>query len=226
MFLLKTFALGAPKSDVEMSIMLMDRTVDALRNCVVDDVHLGIRFADLLESLTSRLRNRFIHAPVPPPSSMQAPSTDGKSPGPHQAEAASGLNGHAPQHANGTDHAQWGKLNGPERSGTPANISATPFDPSTGTFPYPSGSASMFGPSTPSAAAPIDPALTGDMLAEGSEWNHDEMWYLPAGPAFFQNVGDSSVAMTAEGVNVAGIDLLDYMAMDPAPFAGIDSGGY
>jgi hypothetical protein len=63
MFLLKTFALGASKQDVEVSIGLMDRAVDALRNCVVDDVHLGIRFADLLETLTSRLRGRFISAP-------------------------------------------------------------------------------------------------------------------------------------------------------------------
>jgi hypothetical protein len=67
MFLLKTFALGASKSDVEISIGLMDRAVSALRNCVVDDVHLGIRFADLLETLTSRLRSRFISAPTGPP---------------------------------------------------------------------------------------------------------------------------------------------------------------
>lgn len=96
MFLLKTFALGAPKSDVELSIALMDRTVDALRNCVVDDVHLGIRFADMLETLTSRLRNRFIHAPPPPPLS----TTDGRSPGPgmlhdghHHLGNSSGNNG-------------------------------------------------------------------------------------------------------------------------------------
>lgn len=64
MFLLKTFALGASKSDVEVSIGLMDRAVEALRDCVVDDVHLGTRFADLLQTLTTRLRNRFMHAPV------------------------------------------------------------------------------------------------------------------------------------------------------------------
>lgn len=69
MFLLKTFALGASKNDVEISIGLMDRAVDALRTCVVDDVHLGIRFADLLETLTSRLRSRFISAPAGPPPS-------------------------------------------------------------------------------------------------------------------------------------------------------------
>lgn len=64
MFLLKTFALGAPKSDINLSIALMDQAVTALRECVVDDVHLGIRFGDLLESLTYRLRSRFKHAPT------------------------------------------------------------------------------------------------------------------------------------------------------------------
>lgn len=85
MFLLKTFALGASKHDVEISIGLMDRAVDALRNCVVDDVHLGIRFADLLETLTSRLRSRFISAPrnpIPP----NADDTQMRSPVMHQHE--------------------------------------------------------------------------------------------------------------------------------------------
>ena len=64
MFLLKTFALGASKSDIDVSIGLMDSTVKALRDCVVDDVHLGTRFADLLQTLTSRLRTRFMHVPL------------------------------------------------------------------------------------------------------------------------------------------------------------------
>jgi len=108
MFLLKTFALGAPKSDVELSISLMDQTVNALRNCVVDDVHLGIRFADMLETLTSRLRNRFIYAPPPPIS-----TTDGRSPAPNNhAEAANGngANGHGlhPHAAHGPE--AWNKM--------------------------------------------------------------------------------------------------------------------
>lgn len=76
MFLLKTFALGASKHDVEISIGLMDATVDALRNCVVDDVHLGIRFADLLETLTSRLRSRFISAPTGGSASARSPAAN------------------------------------------------------------------------------------------------------------------------------------------------------
>lgn len=57
------------------------------------------------------------------------------------------------------------------------------------------------------------------------EWNNpgNEMWYLPAGPAFFQNMGDSAVSMTAEGVNVGGLDLLEYMAMDPVQFPNMDA---
>jgi hypothetical protein len=257
MFLLKTFALGAPKSDVELSIQLMDRTVDALRNCVVDDVHLGIRFSDMLETLTSRLRNRFIYAPPPPV------STDGRSPGAIHGDLANGsaTNGTAP-----TSHAQemWLKLREgvapgkfsssiptlvfvsrfqanrtTERSTTPANISATPWDLTAGTFPYPTGSASMFGPSTPAATTGLDNGTTaagaGAGLGDGGlfdnpDWANpnNEMWYLPTGPAFFQNIDNNAVSMTAEGVNVGGIDLLEYMAMDPMDHHnfGMDGNGF
>jgi len=257
MFLLKTFALGAPRSDVEISIQLMDQTVDALRNCVVDDVHLGIRFADLLESLTSRLRNRFIHAPPPPVSAADEA----------EAPIAAGLIAHS-----GLPHPQpggpdsWTKLRegisglgkfamapprlGPppltnpptDRSGTPANISATPFDLASGNFPYPPGSASVFGPSTPAGtvgiadnagamAANNNSSAQDPGILDGSDWNDpsNEMWYLPPGPAFFQNMDNTSVAMTAEGIHVGGLDLLEYMAMDPmdGQFGGMMEGnGY
>ena len=66
--------------------------------------------------------------------------------------------------------------------------------------------------------------ITDGIFGDGSDWTNNEMWYLPAGPAFFQNVADSSVAMTAEGVNVAGMDLLDYMTMEPQGFLETGSG--
>ncbi|KAK0722579.1 hypothetical protein B0T26DRAFT_771200 [Lasiosphaeria miniovina] len=229
MFLLKTFALGAPKSAVELSIGLMDRTVDALRNCVVDDVHLGIRFADMLETLTSRLRNRFIHAPAP------QVSADGRSPAPNHMEAMNGGSANGNGHGLSAHNAAelWMKVregtSGPERSSTPANISATPWDLTSGNFPYPSGSASMFGPSTPAAIGMQEngnnnngngnhhTSLTDSLTFDNSDWTNpgNEMWYLPTGPAFFQNIDNTSVSMTAEGVNVNGVDLLDFMAMDP-----------
>ena len=43
-----------------ISIKLLDKTVYALRDSVVDDVHLCLRIADLLESLTSSIRNKFV----------------------------------------------------------------------------------------------------------------------------------------------------------------------
>lgn len=270
MFLLKTFALGATRHDVEVSIRLMDSTVEALRTCVVDDVHLGIRFADLLENLTMRLRNRFIYVANQP----QAASAESRSPvvetGTHSTQHGLGINGH--------DHGGWAKMLAPgknnttvddpavggadyrrrplvnmplflERAATPANISATPFDiPSN--FPMPSSfnNNNNNGPGPGSVAAPSvaglgglsgglpphnsnnthSPTLVPDLFGSGGDGQDYDMWFLPAGPAFFQSVGgpgDSGVGMSAEGINVGGMDLLDYMAMDPYPMDGGGGGG-
>ncbi|EAQ91184.1 hypothetical protein CHGG_03119 [Chaetomium globosum CBS 148.51] len=158
MFLLKTFALGAPKSDVELSIQLMDRTVSALRNCVVDDVHLGIRFADMLETLTSRLRNRFIYAP--PPAAMSA---DGRSPGATHGDLAngSGLNGLS--HAANSNEV-WLKLREGPGLATPTPTPGSSIGDSSGLFDNP-------------------------------DWANpnNEMWYLPTGAAFFQNIDSNAV---------------------------------
>ncbi|KJX99224.1 Fungal Zn binuclear cluster domain containing protein/C6 transcription factor [Zymoseptoria brevis] len=58
--LLKSFSLGATESDVTDSLTLMDRTVEALRTCIVDDVHVASRFADLLDTLARNLKPRLI----------------------------------------------------------------------------------------------------------------------------------------------------------------------
>ncbi|KAF4631749.1 hypothetical protein G7Y89_g6391 [Cudoniella acicularis] len=219
MFLLKTFALGASKSDVEISIGLMDRAVDALRNCVVDDVHLGIRFADLLETLTSRLRSRFISAPRPPPaggddsrnrSPVMHQENDAKRMKVNHAEQIREWNAGTPNFAN--------MPNGPD-----LNVSATPFDLNTGAF---------FGASTPFSQAPgsnysgVAQNDMTDVFGPGSDWNSaNEMWYLPPGAAFFQNVNDQAITQTAEGVNVGGMDLLDYMTLDNS-FAPLDGPGF
>ena len=126
------------------------------------------------------------------------------------------------------------------------NISATPFDLTSATFPYPGGAS--LGPGTPAAALDLShntnpnnhtPAATAPPTVHPTtgidanlfdEWNNpgNEMWYLPPGPAFFQNVGvggdSSAVAMTSEGVNIGGLDLLDYMGMDSSQFGGAEMG--
>ncbi|KXL48473.1 MAG: hypothetical protein FE78DRAFT_87181 [Acidomyces sp. 'richmondensis'] len=58
--LLKSFSLGATESDVSDSLSLMDRTVEALKTCIVDDVHVASRFAELLNKLTEGLKPRLI----------------------------------------------------------------------------------------------------------------------------------------------------------------------
>lgn len=58
--LLKTFALGATEKDVAKTLGLLDQAVYALRTSIVDDVHVGNRFADLVDTLTHRIRGRFV----------------------------------------------------------------------------------------------------------------------------------------------------------------------
>jgi hypothetical protein len=96
------------------------------------------------------------------------------------------------------------------------SVSATPFDLNSGSFyagnQYDQASGSVYGVDIP------EQHLFG---ASSNDWAGDEMWYLPPGAAFYQNVNDQ-VTQTAEGVNVGGMDLLDYMTLDNIP--GMDNG--
>ncbi|KAK0935198.1 zinc finger transcriptional activator [Friedmanniomyces endolithicus] len=64
--LLKSFSLGASESDVVDSLNLMDRTVEALQTCIVDDVHVASRFAELLSRLSQSLKPRLIRITTDP----------------------------------------------------------------------------------------------------------------------------------------------------------------
>jgi hypothetical protein len=226
MFLLKTFALGASKADVEISIGLMDKAVDALRNCVVDDVHLGIRFADLLETLTSRLRSRFISAPTghPPeavsrnrsPVAHQDPNA--KRTKTEQADMIREWNAATPNYMGntGSSHPLHNKPDTDYFAMTDLNVSATPFDlnsgsffPATGSTPYNQAPGSAYGD-----MQDVFGSAAGDWSANGN----NEVWYLPPGTAFYQHINDQGVTQTAEGVNIGGMDLLDFMALDAPTF--------
>ncbi|KAJ1337517.1 RNA polymerase II-specific transcription factor-like protein [Microdochium nivale] len=215
MFLLKTFALGAPKSDVEFSINLLDQTVDAFRTCIVDDIHLGTRFGDLLESLTDRLRDRFKYAPTKPSDHEGKTSSSGE----HRDSTTGELKAEQ-----GSLRTREG-MTVPDRTSTPA-ISATPFDMPADGIPYPPGATSIFGTAFAPQTVNGNPLSDTGNLPEDhtfdphNEWTvDDEMWYLPPGAGLFQNVGENSnVTMTDQGVNIGGVDLLDYMTMDPIPF--------
>ncbi|KAK5988265.1 Transcriptional activator ARO80 [Cladobotryum mycophilum] len=61
-YLIHALALGARQSELTRSIALVDSAVNALRVHAVDDVHLGVRYASLLQKHLKGLRKRFIRA--------------------------------------------------------------------------------------------------------------------------------------------------------------------
>ena len=72
---LQTFALGAKEDEVKISLDILDATIKALRTSVVDDVHLCLRIADLLERLTSSIRNQFVRLAAPSRRQKRYPQT-------------------------------------------------------------------------------------------------------------------------------------------------------
>lgn len=56
--------------------------------------------------------------------------------------------------------------------------------------------------------------MNDQMFGGINDWGGgNEMWYLPPGAAFFQNPDNQAITQTADGVNVGGMDLLDYMTL-------------
>ncbi|KAI9172842.1 hypothetical protein HJFPF1_02356 [Paramyrothecium foliicola] len=82
-FLVKGLSLGIRSVRLRSSVSVLERTVAALRSGTPDDLHLGSRYAILLEIYVSRLQEKFIHtvrpgistAPVSP-SSLKGSAED------------------------------------------------------------------------------------------------------------------------------------------------------
>jgi hypothetical protein len=74
----------------------------------------------------------------------------------------------------------------------------------------------------------VDIPAVADSLFEQNEWNNpdDQMWYLPTGPGLFQTGDNANVTMTDQGVNIGGMDLLDFMTMDAAHFDSLNTGQF
>lgn len=95
-------------------------------------------------------------------------------------------------------------------------MSAAPFDMSQSGF-FPSVG-------TPYSSAPSNSNYEIDPIFGGNDWSvnqNSDMWYLPTGAAFFQN-SDQAITHSAEGIQIAGLDLLDYMMGD---LPGMDETG-
>lgn len=225
MILLKTFALGAFEDDVAISLNLMDRAVQCIRSSIVDDVHVGNGFADLLETLTNRIRSRFVRM-----------ATKGGS-GPGVSRAASQSPGIPSTHATmmpppATPHNPWSSYSLLSATGSP-NLGNTPrplngisteqFDPNASNItvmPPPSynmnfGNGYDGSPLTPSNTTPFNMdlnAMGGVENGDYSAYNNQDWLALPLDDLIQSYSGD--VTSTAFGPNISGFDMLDILAPD------------
>ena len=130
----QTFALGAKQDEVRGSLDLLDGTIKALRTSVVDDVHLCLRIADLLEGLTSSIRNKFVR--LPPQSPISPVTTKSTSQTPRPTYVSMAQNGFGQQ-----QYQQPGALNPLE--GIPQSHT-NPHDSNITIMPPPGGSYTNF----------------------------------------------------------------------------------
>ena len=215
----------------------MDSTVQALRTCVVDDVHLGIRFADLLDVLTKRIRSRFVRMAATGISNNRAES---RSPAP---------NGHVRTSSHPQQQQQWqptiysiggnqfggvnggsGFMNTLERRSTPnplAGISTEAIDPGDSNISImlpPPPPSFAFTPSSPSAGLDKQDIINagGQSLGQNPGGNDSTMvggdeyvadWLaLPLDP-LLNSYGAGGVTQTSSlmGPDVGGFDLLEIL---------------
>ncbi|EMD87714.1 hypothetical protein COCHEDRAFT_1143170 [Bipolaris maydis C5] len=235
--LLKTFALGATEEDVAVSLGLLSSSVDALRTSIVDDVHVGNRFADLVETLTHRIRSRFVRltangstgisragskspvqAPMmPPPSALN--NTNHLAP-PYMGSQQTGFS------ASGTSVPGSPSM-GLSTSGraTPLwGISSEPYDPNSNSISImpPPGNYTNFSANT-NGNNHSNSNGSNSNGANGTQWGqwanngsggwgtgHDQDWLaLPLDPLLDQ--WGAEINQTAMGPDIGGMDMLDIL---------------
>lgn len=236
--LLKTFALGATEEDVAVSLALLSGAVDALRTSIVDDVHVGNRFADLVETLTHRIRSRFVRLAANGSTAMsragsrspiQAPLMPPPAPMNPIASSYMGSTSHVFPHSTGTGTGT-SVPGSPSLSGraTPISqslwgISAEPYDPTSNSisimpppgfngFPHPDHTADPSPTSANPNAAPSWASWnnTPSHASWGAAGNNDQDWLaLPLDPLLDQ--WGAEINQTAMGPDVGGMDMLDIL---------------
>jgi hypothetical protein len=226
--LLKTFALGATEEDVAISLNLLSDAVTALRQGIVDDVHVGNRFADLVETLTHRIRSRFvrlaangstgisragsrspIQAPLMPPPAplghanhLQPPFNGGyQNPNASIPDSPS-LGFTASGRATPLSSSLWG-------------ISAEPYDPNSNSISImpPPGNYATFNTNSNHTNNNGNANTNWSQWANsGSSWGagQDQDWLaLPLDPLLDQ--WGAEINQTAMGPDVGGMDMLDIL---------------
>jgi hypothetical protein len=227
--LLKTFALGATEEEVAHSLNLLDRAVEALRTSIVDDVHVGNRFAELVETLTHRIRQSFVRmsgngsAGISRSGSRSPTRTGVQTPmmPPPQTHQQAG-NHLAPPYS-GAQMPNYQSVPGSPSMGVSASGRATPnqalwgisnelYDPNSNSISImpPPG----FGPNgyymDPSQFGVTTPGGLGNTGAvSGSEGYMQDWLALPLDPLLNQYGAD--ISTTAFGPDISGVDMLDVL---------------
>lgn len=65
-YLIKSLSLGVRNAQLQASLDILDRAIHAMRQTSLDDMHLASRYATLLDTHVSRLRESFVVASRPP----------------------------------------------------------------------------------------------------------------------------------------------------------------
>jgi hypothetical protein len=223
--LLKTFALGATEEDVAISLNLLSDAVTALRQGIVDDVHVGNRFADLVETLTHRIRSRFVRlaangstaisrtgsrSPIQAPPLMPPPAPLAQS---NHLQAPYMGSSYAPTSTSVPGSPSLG-LTASGRA-TPLSsslwgISAEPYDPNSNSISImpPPGNYSQF-----NANNAQNQNNWSQWANSGASWGaggQDQDWLaLPLDPLL--DHWNAEINQTAVGPDVGGMDMLDIL---------------
>lgn len=227
MILLKTFALGAFEDDVAISLTLMDRAVQCIRSSIVDDVHVGNGFADLLETLTNRIRSRFVRMATKGNSGQGVSRAASRSPGIPSAQATMMPPPLTPSNNPWSSYSLHNTAGSPSFGNTPRplnGIATEAFDPSATNItvmPPPSYPMNFAGgnydapPLTPNNTNPFNIDMGGVGVGENgdfSAYNNQDWLALPLDDLVQSYSGD--VTTTPFGPNIGGYDMLDILAPD------------
>ncbi len=189
----------------------MDGAIQALRTCIVDDVHVGVRFAELLDTLANRIRSSFVRMAPKGGIAVSRGASPGIQPNFQPQMGPPSVPGHL-------GPSQWSGFNPSSPSLTGGR--ATPTNPlygiSTESYDPGSSNISIMPPPTFAANGAFDGSSMGNGanslgppgMDEASLYMHD--WLaLPLDPLL--NTYGVDVNQTTHGPDVGGLDLLDIL---------------
>lgn len=210
LILLKTFVVGGNEQEISTSLTLLDRACKALKASIVDDVHVGNRFAEMCDALARRIRGRFVRL------AAMRTSHGSRAETPTRTETAGPQysNGYAiPSVSNGTAHFD----TSPSRNGQRMAGLDTHPNHWSNTLPVPQAT-DFNNPMAPGRSATPNPALWG-IPNEIHDINNHNMSVLPPPTEYYMSNGMDGMGFDA---NFNGFD----SAATPAGTGALDDNNW